>query len=401
MFLKKWFFPFFFLTTLFAQNIFFSYLSLRNISVESGMLQRLFIPISLIAYVIFARDLSRSHDKSLVKVLCISALILVLYYLTSFFYSGTPSHYISNLLAFGSMGFACIIVSAHFAKYPCYSKVDTLLPFFVIPIALICGTVGLEAAARAEIVKDDTGMGYQTLSYMMAEIYASCVYYVFFASIKGSTIHKIMKYPMMALMLFCVAICLLTGGRGAFVFIVFVTLFLLYMLKKTQVLSTGFLIFIIIAGIAAVLFIGDYFSIWDSVGFQRIANQLTEDDERNQIFDIALRAFNDSVIFGHGIGSIWWEVGIYSHNMFLDLLVETGVLGTIFISIILLKTVKKFAKICQYNYSNLLIGVIFLKAFVMGIFSSYWIGNYNFWIALGFVMVYWHNNKDNIINTQI
>ena len=48
-------------------------------------------------------------------------------------------------------------------------------------------------------------------------------------------------------------------------------------------------------------------------------------DNRWIRWNLAWNAFTKSPVFGHGLGSVFYEVGFYSHNIFTDMLCEGGV----------------------------------------------------------------------------
>jgi O-antigen ligase len=118
----------------------------------------------------------------------------------------------------------------------------------------------------------------------------------------------------------------MSGGRGAFVTMILLGLFVLYIMIKSHRISYVALssIIVITAGVIILLLIK--LNVMETVGFLRISERLTEDPGRLELYNKAWRSIENSYYMGSGLGSVWWEVGFYSHNMFLDMLVEIGII---------------------------------------------------------------------------
>ena len=383
---KKWFAPFLLLFSVFSGQIFHCYLSIKGLVSESGMLQYVFIAIFVGAIVLLVRDKRvKGYDNS--KILFPMLLILVLYFLSSAFYGTPPPRYYSSILRYGSACVGSAIIGMYIAKHPCFNEIDTLLPYFVLPFGFIIGTVGLQAARMGEILKDDSGLNYHTVSYYMSEMYAYSTYYVFFSSVQTTLSAKLLKWLMIGMMFFCVTVCLLSGGRGAFVFIIAVTFLLIYMLCKTgrmTILQVSSLIFV---GLVVFSIFAVKFDIFNSVGFNRVANHLMDDDIRDSLREKALDIFLTSPVFGHGIGSIWLTLGFYSHNMFVDLLVEGGVILLFIVCRVLFIMGKRLLFLARTDYSYVFFILVMSKSVVSTMFSGYWIGTYQLWMIFGFIMI--------------
>lgn len=81
---------------------------------------------------------------------------------------------------------------------------------------------------------------------------------------------------------------------------------------------------------------------------------------RENIWANAISYFWDSPIFGHGIGSFEDIYGIYTHNLILETLTSTGIIGLIVILISFIKCIKKI--IIGENKS------FYFALFIIGIF---------------------------------
>ena len=394
-FIKKWFFPFVFLFALFSEQLFYSFMSLNGIATESGFLKYIFLIVFAFSLFVFFLDFDDYlNDASYSIVIIILISILFLYSLTGLLHSDSNEGYSSALLRFGVICVPCAIIGIHLAKTQCFDEIVLLLPYFIIPISLILGSVGVKYAIVGEITHNESGINYQNLSYYMAEMYAYSFYYLYLSSLKGTLIHNILRIPMLCVMIFCVIICTTGGGRGAMLFMVLVTFYLLYRLFKNNETNT----LLICIGIMVVALLGIYaaihFDVFNSVGFNRVKNGLNINNR--YFWPLAWDAFLDSPIIGHGLGSIWYMLGSYSHNLFLDLLAETGIIGTTIMSIFLFSFIYFIEKISTYSKFHLFVLLIFLKSFIMSLLSGYWIETYQFFLAFGFYMYSFKKEDENI-----
>ena len=175
------------------------------------------------------------------------------------------------------------------------------------------------------------------------------------------------------------------GGRGAMVFLVLVTLFIVYkLISINKAHRTRFLLYIFIIGFIFA-YIASVAGVWESDGFNRVATNIAHDDERTRLVSIAFKSFFDSPLFGHGLGSVWYEVGYYSHNIGLDLLVETGIVGTIIGVVIIFVMIKRMMKLCSFDKSFIFLMIIFIESLIQGSFSGYWLNTPTLWLVFGMV----------------
>ncbi|MEY8687694.1 hypothetical protein AB9N12_16695 [Bacteroides sp. AN502(2024)] len=383
---RHYIFPFFFLVNLFAGEIFGSYMSAKDISVKSGMLQNWFAVIGVISYIILMRDLFRGKNiKGNFHVIAILACILSMFIITGFFYPDVPDLYSSAILYFGCICIASSISGCHLATYPNFNKIDEILPFFILPIGLTISTFGYMSALKNGLVQTETSLDYQNVAYICAEMVAFGGYYIVFSTAKGLKSFNLFKIPVLITCFVCAIVCLISGGRGGAVLLLFYLLFFLYKLRNLR--GIGILKSFIIIGIIIAIFfiIANNLNLWKSDGFSRVLSSINVDDARAGLRRKSLQIFYDTDYVGGGLGSIWMNLGIYSHNIFLDLLAEIGILGCIVVSLSIYKIVKKLLRLSKENIGCMLILLIFFKGFILCLFSGYWLNTYQLWFAVGFV----------------
>lgn len=104
---------------------------------------------------------------------------------------------------------------------------------------------------------------------------------------------------------------------------------------------------------------------------------------RTELYNSAIDLFVQYPLFGSGIGHYEFYNGIYSHQFFLQLLCEFGLLGTILFLIPIFKSIK-LAFISNFSEEILLVLVLFSNVFVMLLVSNvHWLQP-NFWILFFF-----------------
>ena len=123
---------------------------------------------------------------------------------------------------------------------------------------------------------------------------------------------------------------------------------------------------------AATVWFINYFNVMESVGMLRVMGKLTEDDNRMRLYESAYNAFMDSPLYGNGLGSVWWTIGFYSHNMLLDLLSEGGIIWTLIIFSLLIRTIIKLYRYGRIDRVFLFFLIVMIGSLVRITFSSYW-----------------------------
>lgn len=385
-----WFFFLFFLFVFFDEIFFFT-LILTGISAVDGMKTLEVVPIAGATYLMMAYDFFKGRVKGRVlNVLLFLIAIVLLYFLTQLFHDGSNPKYRSTLLLILAESIPAAYVGTRLAMSSSITmlKIDRLLPFFVIPLSITLGIVGVGYAREAMLMREDeSGLSYQSISYFMSYSYAYCAYYVFFSPLKNTKLHRFFSVIMLPDMLFCALMCLVSGGRGAFVFIIVISIYILYTLRKSMKGHTGFFILIIIGVSVAFLLAAFYFDIWNSAGMDRVVGRLTEDRERERLYRLAFQAFEASPVVGQGIGSIWYTVGYYSHNIIMDFLAETGVFGTSIFVYILYKTSIGLYRQLRHQKIVVFLSMVFLGALVKNAFSGYYLGAFKLFMMCSYIYV--------------
>lgn len=190
---------------------------------------------------------------------------------------------------------------------------------------------------------------------------------------------------MLALMFVCAVGCLMGGGRGAFVFLIAISAYLVFRVMGRGGKNNTRYIFLLLIGVLFLIYIANRLDIFESAGFLRVSSNLTNDDHRASLWNRALQVFSESPIYGHGLGSIWWTVGFYSHNMLTDLLAETGIVGALVVVTVLVKIVITLVKRSYLSTLDMFMLIVMAGALVEDTFSGYWISSGKLFLMFGYV----------------
>ena len=239
-----------------------------------------------------------------------------------------------------------------------------------------------DSATSGGFVETESGLNYQTTSYLAAYAAAFNLYFIIFNDqINWIGVVKSIKFIRIYFIFVLINLMsiMIAGGRGGLLLFIVQAIFAywLYSKKKKIKFLSGRTIWIIIA-ISVISVLGIAFASsfgGETNGFSRIVNTVQHQDEngRDVLRGLALLSFFDSPIWGHGLGSVFYEVGIYSHNCILDALIETGIIGCIVFVLLLIWIWRKTGKLIKIDYTNAIWRLILLDGLVMSFFSGYYI----------------------------
>lgn len=385
-------FPLFALFVIFADEVFFCFMAASGTIVESGMKSREAIFVAAVAYsMLFADIVNQKLSLRNYKQLLVLLGIMILYYVTQFFFSEgmKKPNYTAHLLVYGALCIPAAYVGMRLARTGGDEKMIDFLPIYVIPVALIVGSATAITSAAGTLLKDDeSAFNYQSASYYLAYCFSYSVFFVFLNDrAKQHMAGKFLSLVMFIMLFVCAAGCVMGGGRGAFVYLVIMGIYLVYRIIQERgngkaKVSTMVLL---IATTLIAVFLASRLDIFDSAGFTRISDNLTTDDNRDALWKSAINAFKQSPILGQGIGSVWWTVGFYSHSMFTDFLAETGIVGTAIFLLVLLKCFFTLLRRSRDNCFDMFIFLVFCGALVEYTFSGYWISAPKLFLVYGYV----------------
>lgn len=388
---REIFFPLFALFVIFSDELFCVFFMATGTRLETGMKARLATGIAVVTYILLLVDLvkQRITQRNMMQFTLLG-LILVLYFVTGLMYPNglEKLHHTTYLLVYGALCIPAAYVGMRLARGGHEARTLRILPCFLLPIILFVGYATIFRAVEGGILGGVEGdvTTYQGASYAMSFSCTLCLFLLFFNERKTGVMGMIL-YGLILVMAFASAIgCLVGGGRGAFLHLVSVSGYIIYRVLGRNDRGKRFRNYFLIAlGVVIMAFLAIHFHIFESAGAMRVANNLTVDYNREYLRNVAINSFLKSPFIGHGIGSIWWEVGFYSHNMILDFLVETGSIGTILMVVVMCNMLRKLMRSSRINSFDMFILLLLLYHIVGGTFSGYWLASPRLFMPFGYV----------------
>lgn len=174
---------------------------------------------------------------------------------------------------------------------------------------------------------------------------------------------------------------LLSGSRGPFVSLIFIIIVMFIQKNKLNIYKIFSLTFIFVITIVILLSVFNI-DLWDLNFIQRIYSNeefvLLNDDNRFDLYNSALKQFKLNPIFGDK----YFEniTGTYPHNIFLEVLMSTGLIGFLFFILHLLSLVIIYIKKFKHFSEKTFLFYLTFFYFFCSLFSSSIWGNVEFFI---------------------
>ena len=368
------------LLLLFSGPVLNSFLYLFGITASSGQLAIIYLFVDVSSVVLYFCIKKPHVPKNLVYTMCVLALILVGFIITSQNYQDYDAQFYSELKLYLATVPAVLALSLS-VSHTKHFNINTSLILYadvaltVILVFLIRTYSNVDGSS---LIHDDSGFLYQNISYYSAFNVGLTLFLIYEKKFKKA-FTRILCY---ALVFAQVAICVLSGGRGGLLLsIILISLFIILQLRKNililvPVFLVGFvLLFVPIPGIENES-ISRSLSVFSGGGI---------DELRADLQSQAISFFMQKPIFGNGIGSVFYLVGIYSHNFVTDILCETGIVGLLAFACLLFVFVKMSKGAVRKGSLYRLAIVFFICGIVMNSFSGYiWVNQF---VLLPFVLI--------------
>lgn len=340
-------------------------------------------------------------SKTFIWLLMFYSLIVIGYYFVtpSFYGYETIQSHEGQLMAIAGQ----IIPNCLFATFVAKNVLwqDTIkrqapiVALLFMLVSFIC-IVNPNMQTTGGLASNDNGLNYQSASYLASYSVGLMEYYLL-------TKNDIQQYvvfngklgfgiAVVSILINSVTI-LLSGGRGGFVSAVLISFYTVVIVCKKSMMTVnnyikGFIYTTVCFFIGYVVFGYTLNYNLSTSGIGRIIMLLDGggDSGRSFLRDMALLSFQESPIWGHGFGSVFWELGIYSHNFFLDALVETGLIGTLVLTCLLIYAVLSIVYLIKIDFTDAFWSYIFISGLIMSMFSGYYLTHVSFWWAMFFII---------------
>lgn len=189
-----------------------------------------------------------------------------------------------------------------------------------------------------------------------------------------------------------------SGTRGPLISYVFVIGYILYIKRKFKFLA--FLFFIIVIAVALLIFLDlQYQQNTGNSFFSRLTRMIVSGDSsgRGQIYRDSINVFLQKPIFG---GRFLFFDGLYAHNLFLDLLMATGLFGTLIYFVFFKNCMQVILNLNEKIKSNpeiIWIPLVLIQYFTFAFFSCGIFDTPEIWYLIAMTMViYKSENKISI-----
>lgn len=380
-------FGLFFLVVAFSGSIYFMTTTSLGLDYESGRYQIYSTVLAFIVFAFFLLRAKRIPSHVLSNTLFLGILVIVLFFLTRFFYTQPNARYESHFYVAAAKFLPALLMGAAMhTERGVLEKVEKSLIFFValytylLARFVFSSQLGLN---QKETFDTDTGLNYQTISYYSIFTYGLTLYIISYGHYP-----RWIRVSLFFAAFLQVLLAMMAGGRGAFVLGIVFTLY--FGLKRISLLNLLVYISLVAIGLYA---LQRYMagSEMMQAGFDRIwgffsDSEAIEDDIRWERYRLAWISFRHSPIVGHGLGSVFYEIGMYSHDVFLDVLCEGGVLLMGIFLLILFRFYQKSRFLLKVDSRNEIVIIIFLSSFVLLWFSSYYMSDTGFWLMISYTL---------------
>jgi len=306
-------------------------------------------------------------------------------------------------LTFISIVFPVILMGLDLAKSQSIDRLYRVLFFVFIIVTL--GSIRLIPELISTTLWKLGGVfaggNTQALSYVISFVYMVGLI-TFIDSIKTKKSWYFKLTILVSLMvLFFTAI--LASGRGAFlVILISSVIFILREYKKKSLLKfIPIIVSIYFMYYFLVYSLGERFE--DSIGriFAYINSSgidMSGTSNRDLFYMQALDLFYENMFFGTGIFKLMQSIG-YSHNIFLDILLQGGFFFMMLFIFFIYSFFKKLKKILKHDSKNNLILIFVIYSFILLLFTSIYLNESFFWFSMAYVFSY--SFRPQMINGDI
>ncbi len=386
---KEFLYGFLFLIAAFCYSIYFILYSGLNLP-ENGILFKIYsVTLTFLIILIFFSSFKKLPIKERNNCILICFYVVSLFFITRLIYGRANEMYNTYFFSMGVRfipALLCGVIMLKEKNALSYME-KALLPFVTI-YTIVLASVIFNANANSNMVLTyniEGGMNYQTMSYYSVFSFGLTLYLL-----ANSSFNKVTHLLLIVMSFLQIVMALMTGSRGAFVLaIVIVAYYTFNHFSVKKVIAISSLV-ILISYIFFMNFENGYLldkGISRIVDFWSNSSAIAQ-DSRWIRWNLAWNAFEESPIWGNGIGSVFYKVGFYSHNIFTDLLCEGGILLTSVFIYILFRFLVKIKRLISYDRKFELILIIFLCSFVNILFSGYYLSETGIWLSFVYILGY-------------
>lgn len=396
------------LLVVYSYSAFYIFQTVLGLSNESTALKLFTAGLAVLAIGIYWARVFRNRKICRWDIIAFAvvALLLVSAWYTRIHYNYSLPKFDSLMLSFGARGIPAVFIGITIAQC---NQIKAMAKW-VQPIMLLY-TICLFSV----VMMNQTGsladyrlygIDRQLLSYSAAFAFGMNIYLMTnnisaSAGLIGSKKWKHINTLAVIPQIYCV---FAGGGRGAFLLTLVLLGYYIYRNRKVNLFTFSKLflnLLLLFAILSLINLIGSAVPI--SSGFDRIQTFFIGDNAFNDInratlYSTAWGSFIQKPIIGHGIGSVAYEVGFSAHNIFLDLLVEGGIVVFMVFIGLLITFFSKLRRLINLDRTNSLVIIIFMSSFIMLLFSGSYLADGGIWFSVAYVLMAAAMNRRASIN---
>lgn len=283
-----------------------------------------------------------------------------------------------------------------------YVSKNNRLRYFVKYLDIIClifsfATINIIITAFTENTTVSIGgTTYQYAGYVIAIAFGINLYLLNFGynyerfKFTKTKLYKLISLSFLILQIIGVIV---SGARGPMILIIVytITIFATIFFNPKQLLK--FLIIIL-----SIIFILSMF--WSHFlqipifrrsldrAFSYITDQgidLSKTSGRDILYSTAIKYIAQKPLLGYGLFGMWKKMGFYPHNLFLEVLLQGGILYLFVFLILIYLSYNKFRSLVKLNNEIIIIGILSLYPLVQLLFSGSYLTNSMFWFCFSFI----------------
>ncbi len=382
------------LFSVYIREMFFSLLAVFGMDISSGNHMKVFyVLVTGVCVATFVHQTVSKiqlSKKEMGLIFAFAILLVAFLFVPRIVYRGVPSAYQGAVLTAFSSVLSAFLMGVLARRGNLIHAMAGAVPWIVIfnTVSSFMVVFGTSDTNTGGYISDDSGFGYQGLSYFIAETYAMNIFYI-------KNQHNIKKNTTFSkggwntffqcLIPLHMLMVMLAGGRGAFVLVCILSVY--YFMMDSANVGKNIKNLILMTGFIIVVFVLASTSSLEYSGFDRIMSLLSGEGDGNRALlqDMAWWVFNKKPLTGNGTGSVFPILRTYSHNLFTDVLVEYGTIGLIVVVVIVYLAVKNLIRLVKSDSQHHLIVLIAMCCFTMAMFSGYYLTNAPLWFVVGFV----------------
>jgi len=244
------------------------------------------------------------------------------------------------------------------------------------------------------------GSSYQTASYISAFAYSLNLFFLLFGNryelfkFHYFKIYKILMYILLPVQITGV---LVSTGRGGFVVVFVSTIVFLWLKGKDQKEGIkNVLMIILFLTLSGLIFLprlihnelflsssGRVFSYISGSGID-----MSQTSGRERVFSNAIKLIKDRPFTGYGMFGYYDFIDDYPHNIFLEVLLNGGILYLLFTLLIGFLFFKKLKLLIKQEPENLFVLAIFIYPITELMFTGTYISTSLFWFVISYVFCY-------------